>query len=107
MRWLPCPMIRCARHTVSTVWARPLDVCGSPGRRVIRSGPAAGSLGQVGGGTSGGCREGEQMAASGVAAMIVHGTADATVRTGMYSRDYWLAANGCSGAATVPTDPAP
>jgi hypothetical protein len=47
------------------------------------------------------------MAASGVAAMIVHGTADATVRTGMYSRDYWLAANGCSGAATVPTDPAP
>ena len=56
----------------------------------------------AGGGPNGRCTKG-------VSAMIVHGTADMTVRIeqGMYSRDYWLAANGCSGAPSAPTDPAP
>jgi polyhydroxybutyrate depolymerase len=56
----------------------------------------------AGGGPSSRCTKG-------VSAMIVHGIADNTVKIeqGMYSRDYWLAANGCSGAPSVPTDPAP
>jgi polyhydroxybutyrate depolymerase len=45
--------------------------------------------------------------AQGVAAMIVHGTADRVVpiRSGRWSRDYWLARNGDTGAAPVPTGP--
>jgi hypothetical protein len=41
--------------------------------------------------------------------MVVHGTADQTVliEKGIFSRDYWLAANGCAGASSAPTDPAP
>jgi polyhydroxybutyrate depolymerase len=56
----------------------------------------------AGGGPSGRCSKG-------VSAMIVHGTADRTVliEQGMYSRDYWLAANGCSGAPSIPADPLP
>lgn len=42
---------------------------------------------------------------AGVAAMIVHGQADHTVsmRSGQWSRDYWLARNRNTGAAPVPT----
>ncbi|HMJ15688.1 MAG TPA: hypothetical protein VK524_29930 [Polyangiaceae bacterium] len=56
----------------------------------------------AGGGPSSRCSKG-------VAAMIVHGTADETVKIaqGMYSRDYWLAANGCSAASGAPSEPAP
>lgn len=45
----------------------------------------------------------------GVAAMIVHGTTDTAVRidSGRYSREYWLARNGCPGAASTPTEPSP
>jgi len=41
-----------------------------------------------------------------VSAMIIHGTADTTVaiEKGTFSRDYWLAANGCTGAASMPDD---
>jgi polyhydroxybutyrate depolymerase len=44
-----------------------------------------------------------------VAAMMVHGTADQTVRIeqGVFSRTFWLAANGCAGASSAPTQPAP
>jgi polyhydroxybutyrate depolymerase len=43
--------------------------------------------------------------AAGVAAMIVHGSADRTVpiRSGQWSRDYWLARNADTGAAPVET----
>lgn len=45
----------------------------------------------------------------GVAAMIVHGSSDRTVpiRSGQWSRDYWLARNGDTGAAPVPARPEP
>lgn len=45
----------------------------------------------------------------GVAAIIVHGSADRTVpiRSGRWTRDYWLARNGNTGAAPVPTTPSP
>ncbi|NUP08711.1 MAG: prolyl oligopeptidase family serine peptidase [Polyangiaceae bacterium] len=44
-----------------------------------------------------------------VAAMIVHGENDTTVplEQGIASRDYWLAANGCTGAASTPVEPSP
>jgi polyhydroxybutyrate depolymerase len=44
-----------------------------------------------------------------MAAMIIHGTQDNTVplSTGEYSREYWLASNGCPGAPSSPTNPAP
>jgi predicted esterase len=53
----------------------------------------------AGGGPTGGCTKG-------VSAMVVHGTADTTVsiEKGLFSRDYWLRANGCAGASS---DPAP
>jgi polyhydroxybutyrate depolymerase len=56
----------------------------------------------AGGGPPGQCTKG-------VAAMIIHGSADTTVTLdkGMYSRDYWLAANDCTDAASLPVDPAP
>jgi len=56
----------------------------------------------AGGGPPGQCTKG-------VAAMIIHGSADTTVTPdkGMYSRDYWLAANGCTAAASMPVDPPP
>jgi polyhydroxybutyrate depolymerase len=43
--------------------------------------------------------------AAGVAAMIVHGATDRTVpiRSGQWSRDYWLARNADTGAAPVET----
>ncbi|OLF10844.1 hypothetical protein BU204_31045 [Actinophytocola xanthii] len=45
----------------------------------------------------------------GPAAMIVHGAADTVVplRSGQFTRDYWLARNGNTGAAPTPTAPAP
>jgi polyhydroxybutyrate depolymerase len=45
----------------------------------------------------------------GVAVMVVHGSADQTVpqRQGEWSRDYWRAKNGDTGAAAVPTNPSP
>jgi polyhydroxybutyrate depolymerase len=45
----------------------------------------------------------------GVAAMIVHGSADTTVpiSSGRWSRDFWLSKNGDTGAPPVPTDPSP
>jgi polyhydroxybutyrate depolymerase len=45
----------------------------------------------------------------GPAAMIVHGSADTAVplRSGQFTRDYWLARNGNTGAAPVGTAPAP
>jgi polyhydroxybutyrate depolymerase len=45
----------------------------------------------------------------GVAAMIVHGSADTTVPigSGRWSRDHWLARNGDTGAPPVPADPSP
>jgi poly(3-hydroxybutyrate) depolymerase len=51
----------------------------------------------AGGGPTGGCTKG-------VAAMVVHGTADTTVSIdkGLFSRDYWLRANGCAGASSGP-----
>ena len=51
----------------------------------------------AGGGPTGGCTKG-------VSAMVVHGTADATVliEKGLFSRDYWLRANGCAGASSAP-----
>jgi polyhydroxybutyrate depolymerase len=44
-----------------------------------------------------------------VAAMIVHGGADRTVpiRSGQWSRDYWLYRNGSRGTLPTPTTPAP
>jgi len=54
------------------------------------------------GGPQGNCTEAKP-------AMIVHGSADAVVpiRTGMQSRYYWLAANGYSGAPSIPVNPPP
>jgi poly(3-hydroxybutyrate) depolymerase len=51
----------------------------------------------AGGGPTGGCTKG-------VSAMLVHGTADTTVliENGLFSRDYWLRANGCAGASSTP-----
>lgn len=51
----------------------------------------------AGGGPQAQCR-------AGVGAMIVHGTADRTVpiRSGRYSRDYWLARDGATSTATAP-----
>lgn len=45
----------------------------------------------------------------GVAAMIVHGSADRVVpiSSGRFSRDHWLARNGNTGAPPVPADPPP
>jgi len=59
----------------------------------------------AGGGPSSRCSSAPQPKA----AMIVHGTRDATVpiATGAYSRDFWLVVNGYAGAAPVPGDPAP
>jgi polyhydroxybutyrate depolymerase len=56
----------------------------------------------AGGGPQGNCTEAK-------AAMIVHGSADAVVPVGagMHSRDYWLAANGYSGAPSIPANPPP
>ena len=44
-----------------------------------------------------------------VSAMLVHGSADMDVpiSNGIDSRDHWLEANGCAGASSAPTDPAP
>ena len=44
-----------------------------------------------------------------VSAMLTHGTNDDQVAlsSGQGSRDHWLEANGCSGAATAPVDPSP
>ncbi len=44
-----------------------------------------------------------------VSAMLIHGAADTDVPidNGLGSRDHWLEANGCAGAASTPTDPAP
>jgi poly(3-hydroxybutyrate) depolymerase len=44
-----------------------------------------------------------------VSAMLVHGLADTDVPidAGMDSRDHWLEANGCAGAPSSPTNPAP
>ncbi len=57
----------------------------------------------AGGGPPGQCTP------STVTVMAVHGSADSTVpvTSGMFARDYWLAANGCSGAASSPVDPPP
>ena len=48
-------------------------------------------------------------AVAGVAAMIVHGMADRTVpiRSGQWSREYWLYRNGNTGTALKPATPAP
>jgi polyhydroxybutyrate depolymerase len=56
----------------------------------------------AGGGPQGNCTAAK-------AAMIINGSADAVVpiSTGMYSRDYWLAANGYSGAPSIPVNPPP
>jgi polyhydroxybutyrate depolymerase len=56
----------------------------------------------AGGGPPGQCK-------GSVPAMIVHGTADTTVTIdkGMFSRDYWLAANGCADAASMPDEITP
>lgn len=47
--------------------------------------------------------------AGSVSAMLIHGSADLDVpiSSGIGSRDHWLEANGCEGAASAPTDPAP
>ncbi len=44
-----------------------------------------------------------------VSAMLTHGSADGDVpiQNGIDSRDHWLEANGCAGAASSPTEPAP
>ena len=44
-----------------------------------------------------------------VSAMLVHGSADSDVPidNGLNSREHWLEANGCTGAASVPSEPAP
>lgn len=44
-----------------------------------------------------------------VSAMLTHGSADADVPidNGLASRDHWLEANGCAGAASEATDPPP
>jgi polyhydroxybutyrate depolymerase len=51
----------------------------------------------AGGGPTGGCTKA-------VSAMVVHGTADTTVliEKGLFSRDFWLRANGCAGASSGP-----
>jgi polyhydroxybutyrate depolymerase len=56
----------------------------------------------AGGGPQGNCTEAK-------AAMIIHGSADAAVpiSTGLQSRNYWLAANGYSGAPSFPASPPP
>jgi polyhydroxybutyrate depolymerase len=56
----------------------------------------------AGGGPQGNCTEAK-------AAMIIHGSADAVVpvSAGKQSRDYWLAANGYSGAPSIPVNPSP
>ena len=44
-----------------------------------------------------------------VSAMLTHGAADGDVpiSNGIGSRDHWLEANGCAGAASSPAEPAP
>lgn len=46
---------------------------------------------------------------SSVSAMVTHGLADmdVTIDNGIGSRDHWLEANGCAGAPSTPTEPAP